>query len=67
MMIESMKDDINRLECDTNSWFYWEGGKWSYNANGLNKAPEPDGFPAEFYHKFWDMLKGDLMDRFVNY
>jgi hypothetical protein len=28
----------------------------------LNKAPEPDGFPAEFYHKFWDMLKGDLMD-----
>jgi hypothetical protein len=33
----------------------------------LNKAPEPDGFPTEFYQKFWDMLKGDLMDMFVSF
>jgi hypothetical protein len=26
-----------------------------------NKAPGPDGFPAEFYHKFWDVIKGDLL------
>ena len=26
-----------------------------------NKAPRPDGFSAEFYHAFWDTIKGDLM------
>jgi len=26
-----------------------------------NKAPGPDGFPAEFYQQFWDVIKGDLM------
>jgi hypothetical protein len=25
-----------------------------------NKALGPDGFPAEFYQKIWDVLKGDL-------
>jgi hypothetical protein len=29
-----------------------------------NKAPGPDGFPAEFYQTFWDTIKGDLMDLF---
>jgi hypothetical protein len=29
-----------------------------------NKAPEPDGFPAEFYQHFWETIKGDLMNMF---
>ena len=29
-----------------------------------NKAPGPDGFPAEFYQHFWDIIKGDLMQVF---
>jgi hypothetical protein len=29
-----------------------------------NKAPGPDGFPAEFYQSFWDIIKVDLMDLF---
>jgi hypothetical protein len=29
-----------------------------------NKAPGPDGFPAEFYHTFWDTIKLDLLELF---
>ena len=29
-----------------------------------NKAPGPDGFPAEFYQHFWEVIKGDLMNMF---
>jgi hypothetical protein len=29
-----------------------------------NKAPGPDGFPREFYQKFWDTIKSDLMSMF---
>lgn len=29
-----------------------------------NKALGPDGFPAEFYQVFWELIKGDLMALF---
>jgi hypothetical protein len=32
-----------------------------------NKAPGPDGFPAEFYQAFWEVIKGDLMALFNDF
>jgi hypothetical protein len=32
-----------------------------------NKAPGPDGFPAEFYQVFWDIIKKDLLDLFTEF
>ena len=29
-----------------------------------NKAPGPDGFPVEFYQRFWEVIKGDLLSMF---
>jgi hypothetical protein len=32
-----------------------------------NKAPGPDGFPAEFYQACWDIIKEDLMALFTEF
>ena len=32
-----------------------------------NKAPGPDGFPAEFYQVFWETIKDDLLAMFVDF
>jgi exonuclease III len=32
-----------------------------------NKAPGPDGFPAEFYQACWDILKEDLMALYTDF
>jgi hypothetical protein len=32
-----------------------------------NKAPELDGFPAEFYQKFWEVIKHDLIAMFESF
>ena len=32
-----------------------------------NKAPGPDGFPAEFYQAFWKIIKDDLMALFQDF
>ena len=29
-----------------------------------DRAPGPDGFPAEFYKRCWDIIKGDLLPMF---
>lgn len=31
-----------------------------------NKAPGPDGFPAEFYQVFWDIIKDDVLELFLD-
>jgi len=33
----------------------------------MNKAPGPDGFPAEFYQKCWNTIKGDLLNMFRSF
>jgi hypothetical protein len=32
-----------------------------------NKAPGPDGFPAEFFQVFWSLIKDDLMAMFRDF
>ena len=32
-----------------------------------NKAPGPDGFPAEFFQFFWKTIKADLLQLFVEF
>jgi hypothetical protein len=32
-----------------------------------NKAPGPDGFPAEFYQVLWGVVKDDLMQMFSSF
>jgi hypothetical protein len=32
-----------------------------------NKAPGPNGFPAEFYQVFWSLIKDDLMAMFRDF
>jgi hypothetical protein len=32
-----------------------------------SKSPGPDGFPVEFYQRFWNVIKGDLMAMFGHF
>ena len=32
-----------------------------------NKSSGPDGFPAEFYQVFWDIIKGDVKSLFLDF
>jgi hypothetical protein len=59
-VIESNIDDIPQLSEEENRILTAGfSEKEVYDAimqMGKNKAPGPDGFPAEFYQRFWDTI-----------
>jgi hypothetical protein len=67
-MIESERDDIPQVTELENeilvSSFMKEEVKKAIFQMEHNKAPGPDGFPAEFYKVFWDLIKDDLLSLF---
>ena len=67
-MDESRTDDIPQVSDEENSLLsapYSEDEvKKAVFQMEHNKAPGPDGFPAEFYQNFWDIIRSDLLDLF---
>jgi hypothetical protein len=68
-MIETQLDDIPQLSQEENIILTADFSKKEVHDAIMqmekNKAPGPDGFPAEFYQKFWEVIKSDLMSMFV--
>jgi mannosylglycoprotein endo-beta-mannosidase len=68
VMVESMNHDIKKISAEENAIliadFTMEEVKKAVMQMKKNRAPGPDGFPAEFYQNFWDILKSDLMAMF---
>src|SRR5438105_7423511 len=65
---ESRTDDITQISDEENAFltapFTEEEVRKAVFQMEHNKAPGPDGFPAEFYQNFWDVIKPDLLDLF---
>ena len=65
---ETRTDDIPQVTAEENDIltapFSEEEVKAAMFQMEHNKAPGPDGFPAEFYQNFWDIIKADLMELF---
>ena len=70
-LVESRIEDIPQVSDEENimltSPFTEEEIKQAVFQMEHNKAPGPDGFPAEFYQVFWEIIKGDLMSLFKNF
>jgi hypothetical protein len=71
VMIESMNQDITQIsveenECLTKDFTETEIFEAIMQMK-KNKAPGPDGFPAEFYQTFWEIIKMDMLDMFVSF
>jgi hypothetical protein len=67
-MDESQTDDIPQVSAAENNFLTAEYSEEEVRKAIFqmehNKAPGPDGFPAEFYQTFWDTIKSDLLDLF---
>jgi hypothetical protein len=67
-MIENRIDDIPQLTNAENNFLIADFDEkevlTAINQMERNKAPGPDGFPAEFYQQFWHLIKHDLMPLF---
>ena len=65
---ESRTDDITQVSVEENSLliapYSEEEVRKAVFQMEHNKAPGPDGFPAEFYQNFWDITKLDLLQLF---
>jgi hypothetical protein len=68
---ENINFDIPQVSCEENekltSSFTEQEVKEAIFQMKHNKAPRPDGFPAEFYQIFWETIKGDLMALFKDF
>jgi mannosylglycoprotein endo-beta-mannosidase len=70
-LLEDFNSDIPQLSHDENSILIAEfSEKEIFEAIDQiekNKAPGPDGFPAEFFQNFWGLIKDDLMVMFRSF
>jgi mannosylglycoprotein endo-beta-mannosidase len=70
-MIQNRVDDITQLSEEENvlltANFTEEEVFQAITQMEHNKSPGPDGFPAEFYQRFWDVIKKDLMAMFGHF
>ena len=68
---ESRRDDIPQVSNAENelltACFSDKEVKETIFQMELNKSSGPDGFPAEFYQTFWEIIKKDLMSLFNDF
>jgi exonuclease III len=71
VMDESMTQDIPQISMEENDILsapFNEKEIFEAISNmEKNKAPGPDGFPAEFYQYFWEVIKYDLLALFTSF
>ena len=69
-MDESRTDDIPQVSPEENAFltgpYSEEEVKKAVFLMEHNKAPGPDGFPAEFYQTLWEIIKTDLLELFID-
>jgi hypothetical protein len=67
-LVEDYRNDIPQVSREENdilvSTFTEQEVKITIFQMEHNKASGPDGFPAEFYQAFWEIIKGELMALF---
>jgi hypothetical protein len=70
-MVKTFKDDIPQITSRENEALVAEFSEKEVRDAIFqmkhNKAPGPDGFPAEFYQVFWSLIKDDLMAMFQDF